>query len=116
MVKVKPSIVESSFSMSTRKPSYLRRQMKFSFFLGHLSPLLRLLGMMKGLWVTVVTLTSVPSRVVCPSVRGSNRRRRNIAVILKSEEEINSQSFRRCKGRVHFPKHTLEKYTPEIEV
>ena len=48
--------------------------------------------MMKGLWVTVVTLTSVPSRVVCPiamvcpSATGSSRRS-NFAIILKSEEE-----------------------------
>ena len=50
---------------------------------------LRLLGMMKGLWVTVVILTSVPLRVVCPNAMGS-RRRRNISrgIILKSENEL----------------------------
>ena len=48
--------------------------------------------MMKGLWVTVVTLTSVPTRVVCPiamvcpSAMGSSRSS-NFAIILKSEEE-----------------------------
>ena len=44
--------------------------------------------MMKGLLVTVVTLTSVPLRVVCPSAKGSSKRI-NISpgIILKSENK-----------------------------
>ena len=48
-------------------------------FSGHLSPLIRSgTCMMKGLLMTVVTWSSVPLRLVWPSVMGRSRRRRNI--------------------------------------
>ena len=49
----------------------------------HLSPV-RLLGMMKGLLVMVVTFTSLPSRVACTKAMGStSRRKMGRGIILK---------------------------------
>ena len=63
-------------------------------FSNHLSPLLRLLlGMMKGSLVTVVILTSVPLRLVCPNAMGSSMRR-NVSrgIILKSGKKFDVES------------------------